>query len=150
MAKRVTYTDEQQAIYCELAQVIGIGGAIRELGYPSYPTAMLWLNKRGIEPKQIDVMATARKFQRLYEAQDLLQIVDEGLAVVQSLYGSIESADDAKKLADAIARLVNARNLLEGKANSIVEKRETTQQDLEIAELLRAEQLKQNDSIKKA
>lgn len=140
-AKR--YSDQEQAEFCELAQYVGIGAAIRELGYPTYPAAMLWMEKRGIEPKQIDLMAKARQFHKYYQAEDLLKTVDEAMSVVTGLYAKVETADDAKKLADAVSRLVNARLLLEGKANSITEKREVTQQDLELAEMLRAEKIKQ-------
>lgn len=138
------YSEEQQAEFCEMAQSIGVGAAIRELGYPSYAMGVMWLDKRGIEPKAIDVMAKAREFHKYYQAEDLLKTVDEAMSVVTSMYASIETADDAKKLADAVSKLVNARLLLEGKANSISEKRETTQQDLELAELLRVEKAKQS------
>lgn len=140
-AKR--YTDEEQAVFCELAQSIGIGRTIRELGYPTYPTAMMWMNKRGVEPAHNDLMDKARQFQRFYQTEDLIKTIDDGLAVVEEMYATVETPDEAKKLAEAIQKLVNTRLLLEGKANAITEKRETTQQDLEIAEMLRAEQAKQ-------
>ena len=147
-AKR--YTDEEQATYCELAQYVGIGAAIRELGYPSYPAAMMWMEKRGIEPKEVDIMAKARQFHKYYQAEDLLKTIDEAMSVITSLYSSIETAAEAKQLAEAINKLVNSRQLLEGKANSIVEKRETTQQDLEIAEMLRVEAAKQAEQKQEA
>ena len=137
------YTDKEQSEFCETAQIIGIGRAIRELGYPSFPTAILWMQKRGIEPAHNDIMETARKYQRFYETEDLLKTIDDGIAVVEEMFATAQTADDAKKLAEAIQKLMNTRLLLEGKANSISEKRETTQQDLEIAEMLRAERVKQ-------
>lgn len=133
------YSDEDQAVFCELAQYVGIGAAIRELGYPTYPTASMWLEKRGVEPKHIDIMEKARLFHSYYKAEDMLKVVDEALNVVQSLYSKIETADDAMKLSNAVSKLINSRQLLEGKASSIVEKRETTQADLEIVELLNAQ-----------
>lgn len=142
------YTDEQQAEFCELAQSIGVGRAIRELGYPTFPTAYAWLDKRGIEPKHDDIMANARKFHRMYQTEDLIQTIDDGLSVIEEMYSNVQTADEVKKLAEATQKLVNARLLLEGKANSITEKRETTQADLEIQELLRIEEAKQ--SIKDA
>jgi hypothetical protein len=137
------YDDEQQAIFCEMAQTIGIARAIRELGYPTFPTAVTWMEKRGIEPNHSNIMETARKYQRFYETEDLLATVDNGIAVIEEMYAKVQTPDDAKKLAEAIQKLMNTRLLLEGKANSITEKRETTQQDLEIAELLRVEQAQQ-------
>lgn len=141
---RKTYTDEQKAEYCELAQYVGIGAAIRELGYPSYPTATMWMEQMGIEPKAVDVMAKARMFHKYYKVEDMLKVVDEAMGVVTDLYSTITTADEAMKLANAVAKLVNARQLLEGKANSIIEKRETTQQDLEIVELLNMQKAQNN------
>ena len=47
-----------------------------------------------------------------------------------------------KKVAEAMQKLVNTRLLLEGKATSINEKRETSKMDLEIADLINAEKAK--------
>ena len=141
--KQTRYTDEQQAEFCELAQLIGVGRAIRELGYPTHNSAYLWLQARGIEPKPSDVMENARKFQRAYETDDLIRAVDDAMAVTEEMYAQATTPDDVKRLAEAIQKLVNTRLLLEGKANNINESRQVTQQDLEIAEMLRVEQVKQ-------
>lgn len=133
------YTDEQMADFCEMAVEIGIGRTIRELKYPTYPTAVGWMKKRGVKPNIDKVMQQAKLWHQFYEVEDLLEQVDTSLAVVQELMIACNSADDAKKLAEAMQKLVNTRLLLEGKSTSINEKRETTQQDLEIAELLRLE-----------
>jgi hypothetical protein len=140
------YDDSQQKEFCELAQIVGIARAIRELRYPSWPTAVSWMEKRGIQPLHSNIMETARKYQRFYATEDLLATVDNAMAVVEEMYAEVRTPDDMKKLAEAVQKLVNTRLLLEGKANSISEKRETTQQDLEIAQLLRVEQAKQ-DSV---
>jgi predicted RND superfamily exporter protein len=141
-AKR--YNDEEQAIFCDLAQSVGIGRAIRELGYPTPTTGMTWMDKRGIEPAHNELMEKARKFHKFYKTEDLLATVDNAMAVVEEMYAKVDTPDDMKKLSEAIQKLVNTRLLLEGKANNITEKRETTQADLEIAEMLRAEQAKQS------
>ena len=140
------YSDQQQAEFCALAQEIGVGRAIRELGYPTHPTAYSWMSKRGIEPKHSHIMDNALKFHRFYKTEDLLKTVDEGIAVIEEMYSKIKTADEAKKLAEAIQKLMNTRLLLEGKANTISEKREVTQADLEIAELLRTERAKQSST----
>jgi hypothetical protein len=141
------YTDEQQKEFCELAQIVGIPRAMRELGYPSFPTAVGWMEKRGIKPLHSNIMETARKYQRFYATEDLLATVDNAMAVVEEMYAQVKTPDDMKKLAEAVQKLVNTRLLLEGKANSITEKRETTQQDLEIAEMLRVERDKQASDV---
>lgn len=136
------YTEKQKSEFCELAAEIGIGKTIRELGYPSYPSAIMWLKGRGVVPNVDHVMQQAKLWHTFYTVEDLLEIVDSSLSTVQELMADCTDADGAKKLADSVRVLVNTRLLLEGKSTSINEKRETTQQDLEIAELLRAQQAK--------
>jgi hypothetical protein len=138
------YTDVEKTEFCELAQVHGIRQAIRELKYPSYPVAVGWMEKRGIRPELSNIMETARKYHTFYTTEDLLASIDNAMSVVQEMYATVETADEAKKLAEAVQKLVNTRLLLEGKATVVTEKRETTQQDLEIAAMLRAEQTKQD------
>ena len=139
-----TYSDEQQAEFCSLAQEIGIGRAIRELGYPSYPAAVKWMKARGIKPNVDQIMQEAKKWHVFYQTEDMLIMIDNGMAVIEELFSVASDADEVKKLAESIQKLVNARLILEGKANSISEKREVTQQDLEIAELLRLERMNQS------
>ena len=131
------YTDEQVAEFCEAAQEMGIGRTIRELGFPkSYATALRWMKQRGIEPNRDPVMQTAKLWHHFYELEDLLEQVDQALAVVQELLLTAGNADEMKKLSESIQKLVNTRLLLEGKATSINEKRETTKTDLEIMDLI--------------
>ena len=146
-----TYTDEQVAAFCEMAQEDGIGRTIRELGYPkSYGTAIRWMNQRGIEPNRDVMKQTAKLWHHFYELEDLLEQVDQGLAVVQELLLTAKTADEMKKLSESIQKLVNTRLLLEGKATSIAEKRETTKTDLEIMDLInqqRAANMLKEDEI---
>jgi hypothetical protein len=141
------YDDEQRSTFCEMATEIGIGRSIRELGYPTYPTAIGWMKARGVVPNIDKVMQQAKIWHQFYQVEDLLEQVDTALAVVQELVMTCTNADDAKKLSEAMQKLVNTRLLLEGKSTSINEKRETTQQDLEIQELLRIEMSKQHTDV---
>lgn len=136
------YTDQDRADFCELAKEIGIGRAIRELGFPTYPTAVSWLKARGIEPNVDKIMQDIKKYHTYYEVEDLLVTFDNGIAVAEEMIAKAESPDDLKRIADALYKLIQTRNLLEGKATQINEKRETTQQDLEIMELLSIEKAK--------
>ena len=138
MAGKIEYSEEQQAAYCALAQDIGIGRAARELGYPkSWASGIKWMQARGIKPNVDQAMQNIKKWHTFYEAEDLMVAIDNLMAVVEDRMLEVTDADDIKKLAEAIQKLVNTRLLLEGKATNISEKREITQQDLEIAELLR-------------
>lgn len=138
------YTDEEQTIWVEMAQEIGIARTIRELGYPSFSNGMLWLKKRGVEVERSDIMAVARQYNQLYKTEDMLNVIDAGIGVAEELIATAETADDVKKISEAIAKLVNTRLLLEGKANSISESRKASPVDLEIMALI-DEQRKQND-----
>ena len=138
------YTDEEQTIWVEMAQEIGIARTIRELGYPSFSNGMLWLKKRGVEVERSDIMAVARQYNQLYKTEDMLNVIDAGIGVAEELIATAETPDDVKKISEAIAKLVNTRLLLEGKANSISESRKASPVDLEIMALI-DEQRKVND-----
>ena len=142
------YTDEEQTIWVEMAQEIGIARTIRELGYPSFSNGMLWLKKRGVEVERSDIMAVARQYNQLYKTEDMLNVIDAGIGVAEELIATAETPDDVKKISEAIAKLVNTRLLLEGKANSISESRKASPVDLEIMALI-DEQRKVNDMHEK-
>ena len=131
-----TYDDEQRSAFVELASQIGIGRAIRELGYPTYPTAQAWCRARGVNPNVDTAFAQIKDWHTFYQLEDMLIVIDEGISVVQNMLLSVDSADDAKKLAEAIQKLMNTRQMLEGKATNITEKRET-QQDSEFEHALK-------------
>ena len=137
------YSDEEITIFVEMAQEIGVARAVRELGYPTFTSGMLWMKKRGVELPKSDVMETARAYSQFYKTEDLLAAVDGGMAVVEELFAQCDSADDAKKLSEALQKLANTRLLLEGKANSITEKREISPVDLEIQQMIEKERNKQ-------
>ncbi len=148
----IEYSEEEKAEFCEHAQAFGIGRALRDLGFPaSYSTAIRWMNQRGVQPNIDKVMQTVKLWHAYYTVEDLLEQIDTAMAVTQDILLKAESADDAKKCAEALQKLVNTRLLLEGKATSINEKRETTKMDLEIADLISAEKAKnalKSDSVK--
>lgn len=131
------YDDKQRTEFVELAAQIGIGRAIRELGYPTYPTAQSWMRARGVEPNRDNAYAQIKAWHTFYQVEDLLIVIDEGISVVQDMLVRADTPDDAKKLAEAMQKLANTRLLLEGKSTSITEKRETTLEDNEFAKALR-------------
>jgi hypothetical protein len=131
-----TYDDEQRALFVELAQQIGIGRAIRELGYPTYPTAQAWVRAAGVEPNVDTAYAQIKQWHTFYQVEDMLIVIDEGISVAQDMLMKVETADDMKKLSEAIQKLANTRLLLEGKSTSISEKREVSSSDLEIQALI--------------
>src|SRR5688572_10043064 len=121
------YDDKQRAEFVELAEQIGIGRAIRELGYPSYPTAQSWCRARGVTPNKDSAYAQMKEWHTLYQVEDLLIVGDEMVSIIQEKMMNPElTPDEVKKLAESYQKVVNTRLLLEGKSTSITEKRETT------------------------
>lgn len=146
------YDDQQRAEFIELAQQIGIGRSIRELGYPTYPTAQAWMRAAGVEPNTDSAYSQMKQWHTFYQVEDLLLVIDEGISVVQEMLVKAETADDMKKLSESLQKLTNTRLLLEGKSTSITEKRAVAQEDHELAQALRefnkaAEEIPQRDSL---
>lgn len=127
MKSNITYDDTQRAAFVELAQQIGIGRAIRELKYPSYPTAQSWCRAAGVEPNTDQAYAQLKAYHTFYQVEDLLIVIDEGISVAQTMLANAETPDDLKRLAESIQKLTNTRLLLEGKATSIKENRDTSE-----------------------
>ena len=139
------YTDKQISDFLALAQEVTPGRAMRILKYPaSYATVMSWYKARNIEPNLDQVMQTTKKYHLFKENEDAMLIAEEGMdRVAEQLRENPDLLpEDLKKLAEANHKFVNAWLLLKGKATTISENRETTQQDLEIAELISAERAK--------
>lgn len=149
MSTRKTYTDEQKAEFCDLAREIGIGRAIRELKYPTYPAAVSWLRARGVEPNVDRTMQAIKQYHTRYTIEDILIQFDMAISVAEEMLVKAETPDDLKRIAEALSKIVQTRQLLEGKATAINEKREITQQDLEIIELLNIEAAK-NEKIEES
>jgi len=147
MSTSKTYDDHQRAVFIELAQQIGIGRTIRELGYPTYPTAQSWMRAAGVSPNKDSAYAQMKEWHTFYQVEDLLMVIDEGISVVQEMLVKAETPDDAKKLSEAMQKLANTRLLLEGKSTSISEKREVTKEDSEFEQALREFRAQSEDVI---
>lgn len=137
MTKNREYDDQQRADFVELAASIGIGRAIRELGYPTYPTAQSWCRARGVTPNKDSAYSQMKDWHTLYQVEDILIVIDEGISAAQDMIATVQTPDELKKLAEAVQKLGNTRLLLEGKSTSITEKREVTAEDSEFAKALR-------------
>jgi hypothetical protein len=137
------YTDKQKNDFCILAQEVGIGKAIRELKYPSYPTAITWMKARGISPNIDSLMQTVKQYHLFWENAEARVVAESGMARIHELLANNEiGPEEMKKLADAYSKYVNAWLVLQGKSNDIRESRETTQSDLAIMDLLNSQRAK--------
>lgn len=141
------YDDQQRAEFIELAQQIGIGRAIRELGYPTFPTGQAWMKAAGVSPNVDTAYQSMKQWHTFYQVEDLLVVIDEGIAAAQDLIAKADNADDLKKLSESVQKLTNTRLLLEGKSTSITEKRERTSEDSEFEQALREFNKSVEDSI---
>ena len=144
MAVSKTYDDKQRADFVELAQQIGIGRAIRELGYPTYPTAQGWCRAAGVVPNKDTAYAQMKEWHTFYQVEDMLIVIDEGISVARDMMLTAQTPDDMKKLSEAIQKLSNTRLLLEGKSTSITEKREVSSEESEFEKALREFQASNN------
>ena len=142
---RINYSDEDIAEFLDVAQDIGIGRAIRQLGYPnSWGTAQRWAQARGIKVEVDDLRAKSKAYHDWYQTEEALLIAQQGMSrIYEQLQESDLDPDEQKKLSEAFQKYANTWMLLHGKATNINESRQTTQQDLAIAEMLRAERVKQ-------
>lgn len=142
-----SYTEKQQSEFVELAQTLGIGPARRELGYPSYPTAIKWCQQRGVTPNVDTLMQSIKQYHTFYQDRDALLVCEQALARVQEKLTSDHlDADELKKVSEALQKTVNTWLLLQGKANNITEKVSKDTTDIELLDLLNTERAKNSVS----
>jgi hypothetical protein len=136
--------------FIELAQEMGIGPAMRNLGYPkSYHTAKKFFVQRNIEmptantlaviSKQLDIFYTDRD--KIVAAQ---AVIDR---TVEKLYEDDLLAEDINKLSNALHKAIQTINLIEGKSTNINENRSKDGTDLAIVDILNEARMR-NQSIK--
>lgn len=139
MAGKRHYTQEEVDTFIETANMMGIAPAIRELGYPTYPSAQKWYREKGLDMPHVDsLMAQAAELKVFYNdsaKKASIQIaIDRIIKMIQE--EARLTADDIKKLSDALAKLLQTYQLIEGKSTGIVEKVEKSDTDKSIEKLL--------------
>jgi outer membrane protein assembly factor BamD (BamD/ComL family) len=146
-----TFTEEQITVFIEHAQEMGIGPAIRYIGYPkSYHTAKKWFEQRSLEMPTMDTLAKmavdTRAFyndkEKLIAAQAVLD------RCVETLMQDSLDPDELNKLANAVHKAIQTINLIEGKSTVINENRQKDGQDLAIIDLLNEAKMR-NEAMKK-
>jgi len=144
------YTEEQISEFIELANEMGIGPAMRQLGYPkSYHTSKKFYTQRNLEmptantlasiSKQLDIFYTDRD--KVVAAQ---AVIDR---TVEALYEDTLTSDDINKLSNALHKAIQTINLIEGKSTNINENRSKDGADLAIVDMLNEARMR-NESIK--
>jgi outer membrane protein assembly factor BamD (BamD/ComL family) len=146
-----TFTEEQITTFIEHAQEMGIGPAIRYIGYPkSYHTAKKWFEQRSLDMPTMDTLAKmavdTRAFyndkEKLIAAQAVLD------RCVETLMQDSLDPDELNKLANAVHKAIQTINLIEGKSTVINENRQKDGQDLAIIDLLNEAKMR-NEAMKK-
>lgn len=141
----MAYTDQEINDFLALAQEVGITKAKRELGYPkSWGTAQRWAELRGVVIPVDEVMAKAAGTREWYKAEEVMTVAQEGFnRVWEELTSNKDlSADDQKKLAEALQKHYNVWAAAQGKATNITETRSTDTMDEHLQELLNMEKSK--------
>lgn len=144
------FTEEQISEFIEMANEMGIGPAMRYLGYPkSYHTAKRFYMQRNIDmptantlaqmSKQLDIFYTDRE--KVLAAQ---AVIDR---TVEALYEDTLVSDDIAKLSNALHKAIQTINLIEGKSTNINENRSKDGSDLAIVDMLNEAKMR-SESIK--
>ena len=145
-----TFTEEMVSEFIELAQEMGIGPAMRQLGYPkSYHTAKKFFVQRNIEMPTANTLAViAKQLDIFYTDRDKIvaaqAVIDR---TVEKLYEDDLLAEDINKLSNALHKAIQTINLIEGKSTNINENRSKDGQDLAIIDILNEAKIR-NESIK--
>lgn len=122
MSEKKEYTEEERIAFLERAKEVGKARAIRELGYPTFPTAKKWGEQYGVELPLNELSLFANELKQFYGYEEKVYgaqlLLDR---VVQRLSEDVLDSDDLKKLSEAYKRGVEVINLIEGKATSITQ-----------------------------
>jgi hypothetical protein len=146
------FTEEQISEFIEMAAEMGIGPAMRSLGYPkSYHTAKKWHVQRNVQmptanslavmAKELDIFYTDKE--KILAAQ---AVIDRS---VEALYQDDLISDDIAKLSNALHKAIQTINLIEGKSTNINENRSKDGTDLAIVDMLNEAKARSN-SIKES
>jgi hypothetical protein len=144
------FTEEQITEFIEMAAEMGIGPAMRALGYPlSYHTAKKWHVQRNIDmPTSNSLAVIAKQLDIFYSDKEKIlaaqAVIDRS---VEALYQDTLSSDDINKLSNALHKAIQTINLIEGKSTNINENRSKDGSDLAIIDMLNEAKVRSN-SIK--
>ena len=146
------YNEEQITEFIELSQEMGIGPAMRELGFPkSYHTAKKFFVQRNIDMPTANTLAViSKQLDIFYTDKDKIvaaqAVIDR---TVEKLYEEDLLAEDINKLSTALHKAIQTINLIEGKSTNINENRSKDGSDLAIIDILNEAKMR-NKSIKES
>jgi len=147
-----TFTEEQISTFIETANEMGIGPAMRYLGYPkSYHTSKKFYTQRNLDMPTANTLASMSKQLDIFynDKEKVLAaqaVIDRA---VEKLYEEDLLADDINKLSNSIHKAIQTINLIEGKSTNINEQRNKDGSDLAIIDILNEAKMR-NESIRQA
>ena len=144
------FTEEKVSEFIEMANEMGIGPAMRTLGYPkSYHTAKRFYAQRNIDmPTANSLAVMAKDLAIFYNDKEKVLAAQAVLdRSIEKLYEEDLLAEDINKLSNAIHKAIQTINLIEGKSTNINENRSKDGQDLAIIDILNEAKVR-NESIK--
>lgn len=117
------YDEDKVEAYCQLAQDIGVGPAITELGYPkSRTTAWKWLSSRGISVELDQLRKRAADMKHFYGEKEQLTLLSEALErIFEKISDTKLTADELMKLANAASKTIETMRLVGNQSTQIVE-----------------------------
>jgi len=145
-----TYTEEMVTEFIDMANEMGIGPAMRTLGYPkSYHTAKKFYVQRNIDMPTANTLAVmAKQLDIFYNDKEKVLAAQAVLdRSIEKLYEEDLLAEDINKLSNAIHKAIQTINLIEGKSTNINENRSKDGSDLAIIDMLNEAKIR-NESIK--
>lgn len=115
------YSEDKITEFIDLAKDVGIGPAMRELGYPKqWVTANKWCKARHVETPKTLTQQVAAAQNQLYTLEDKLiagyKLLDR---IMEQLEAEQLDADSVKKLAETYKKTIETIQILEGKAINI-------------------------------
>jgi hypothetical protein len=144
------FTDEQISEFIETANEMGIGPAMRYLGYPkSYHTAKKFYVQRNIDMPAANTLAVMAKDLAIFYTDKEKVLAAQAVIdrTVEALYEDTLVSDDISKLSNALHKAIQTINLIEGKSTNINENRSKDGTDLAIVDMLNEAKIR-NESIK--
>lgn len=148
------FNEEQISEFIETANEMGIGPAMRYLGYPkSYHTAKKFYIQRNLDMPSANTLAVmSKQLDVFYKDNEKIlaaqAVIDRS---VEKLYEDDLLAEDINKLSNAIHKAIQTINLIEGKSTNINENRSKDGTDLAIVDMLNEAKMRSNkikDNIK--
>ena len=115
------YTEEEKQAYLEVAAELGHSRAMREIGYPkSWATANQWAQDYGVNVSLDELKSRAAAHRDFYEKEELLTAAQVAIDRALDMLDKNDSmtADDLKKVTDALGKAIDKHLLISGKATT--------------------------------